>query len=290
MIDTEAGDLLKRSKLDPPISHLSNLLIEENDKAPISSITSHIRDKVSGNSAKPQSMIQNKYRTNEYPREAKKGFYSPDNKNELNNSNHHKLNQKDMSPDMVKARVFTEYFSMIDDLVIVTDMKLQIVSNNFSAKIVENVISKFNKHKKRLDMHAIQSETGPVQLDQCFKFFEKDQIRCNEDTLKNLIDICTVLNYKKKKHNPEDMKRFKEVKIDRILRLIENLENGIKISKRQEDSGNNPNHFKKITKLKSSMRAINIKKSYLTVIFFHCRNVSFVFQRFSYSSRNTFSL
>lgn len=195
--------------------------------------------------------------------ENKKGYFTPDKKIEPN-SNQHRMNpnSNDMSPEVVKARVFAEYFSMIDDLVIVADMKLRIISNNFSAKIIENVINKFNKHKKRINMHNLKADGGATNLDDCFNYSDVDQFRCNEQTVMNLIDIYTVLNYKLKKHIPEEMKRFKEAKIDRILRFIESLESGIKISKREEEQAT---HLRKISKLKSSMRAINIKKSNLTV-------------------------
>jgi hypothetical protein len=172
--------------------------------------------------------------------------------------------QQDVPAEVIKARVFTEYFSMIDDLVIVADMKLRIVSSNFSAKIIENVVSKFNKYRKRINMHNLRDNGGPINLEDCFTFSESDQISCNEETVMNLIDIYTVLGYKLKKHVPEEMKRFKDAKIDRILRFIESLESGIKISKKEEEHAQS-SHFRKISKLKSSMRAINIKKSNLTV-------------------------
>lgn len=201
---------------------------------------------------------------------SRKGFYSPERKHPegaAGSPNQLKLLPKDtieLSAETIKAKVFTEYFSMIDDLVIVADMKLKIISNNYSAKIIENVIRKFNKHKKRINMQNLKPDSGNANLECCFNMLEKDQIRCNEETVMNLIDIYTVLNYKTKKLSEEEMKKFQDAKVDKILRIIEGLESGIKISKREEDEEKSTN-FKKISKMKSSMRAINIKKSNLTV-------------------------
>ena len=80
----------------------------------------------------------------------------------------------------------------------------------------------------------------------------------------NLVDIYTTLDFKNKKLNNEDMQRFQDKKIVGILKSIENISKGIKISNKQEENSQS-SKFKKVNKMKSSMRAINIKNSNLTV-------------------------
>ena len=238
---------------------------DEMDRFQSSSMVSiHKEPRGASQSTKHHTMIdKGTLNVEEFSKDHKKGFYSPEKKSDPNTANQYRLLHKDqasVSPELIQARVFAEYFSMIDDLVIVADMKLKIISNNFSAKILQNVINKFNKNQKRINMHNLKAEGTDVYLDHCFLFTESDQIRCNEETAMNLIDIYTKL----KKHHPDGIKRFKDSKLERILRCIESLERGIKISKREEEKDQS-SHFRKISKLKSSMRAINIKKSNLTV-------------------------
>ena len=169
-------------------------------------------------------------------KETRKGYYSPYNPKvdlasiSLKYSGSILAESNFMSTETIKAKVFTEYFSMIDDLVLVADMQFNIISNNYSPKIVESVIKKFNMQKKRVNIENLIAPVGTIHLDECFRFVENEMIKCSEETIMNLIDIYSVLNYKQKKYNPEDVQRFKELKIESILKKIEILDNGIKIS------------------------------------------------------------
>ena len=215
---------------------------------------------------KPSAMIGRPSMSDEYSVDGRRGLYSPERTRTDLISKEMTRSQADslVHAEKVKARVFTEYFSMIDDWVIVADMKLNIISNNYSAKIVDNVISKFNKQKKRINVQNLNGLSPGVTLDGCFKFVDREQIRCTEETIMNLVDIYTMLDFKNKKLNNEDMQRFQDKKIVGILKSIENISKGIKISNKQEENSQS-SKFKKVNKMKSSMRAINIKNSNLTV-------------------------
>ena len=60
----------------------------------------------------------------------------------------------------IKSRVFSEYFSMIADLLLVADMKFLVIHNNFSNKIRDSLVNKLNKNIKRFSMEII-SQTNP---------------------------------------------------------------------------------------------------------------------------------
>ena len=243
---------------------------QDSDKLPLAWRTnSHMLDmslRPLGIITKPSTMIGRPSMSDEYSVDGRRGFYSPERIRTDLISKEMTRSQADLlvHAEKVKARVFTEYFSMIDDWVIVADMKLNIISNNYSAKIVDNVISKFNKQKKRINVQNLNGLSPGVTLDGCFKFVDREQIRCTEETIMNLVDIYTMLDFKNKKLNNEDMQRFQDKKIVGILKSIENISKGIKISNKQEENSQS-SKFKKVNKMKSSMRAINIKNSNLTV-------------------------
>lgn len=243
---------------------------QDSDKLPLAWRTNgHMLDmplRPLGITTKPSTMIGRQSISDDFSVDGRRGFYSPERtrtdlvSKEITRSHADSL----VNAEKIKARVFTEYFSMIDDWVIVADMKLNIISNNYSAKIVDNVISKFNKQKKRINFQNLNGLGPGVTLDGCFKFVDREQIRCTEETIMNLVDIYTTLDFRNKKLNKEDMQRFQDKKIVGILKSIENISKGIKISNKQEESSQS-SKFKMINKMKSSMRAINIKNSNLTV-------------------------
>lgn len=272
VIDTEAGDLL-RSRREATNDHKLNGSISnpgqqpDTEKVNLTSESAPPKDQIrqNVNTTKHPTMLERPSTSEEFSIDGRRVFYSPDrNKELLSREVRTPFADIGISPETIKARVFTEYFSMIDDWVIVADMKLNIVSNNYSAKIVDNVVNKFNKQKKRINVQNLTGNNPNITLDECFKFVEREQIRCTEETIMNLIDIYSMLNYKQKKHSSEEVEKFKENKILPILKYIENLDSGIKISNKQEENVHSSG-FKKVSKLKSSMRAINIKNSNLTV-------------------------
>lgn len=111
------------------------------------------------------------------------------------------------------------------------------------------------------------TQTNPqahIKLDQCFVFVEREQLQCGEETINNLIEILNVIDYKSKKYKEEEMKKFKENGIDNILKIIEELDSGIKIGNSQTKKAAYAS-FKQLTKVKSSLRAINVKRNNLTV-------------------------
>lgn len=173
-----------------------------------------------------------------------------------------------MVNEPIKSRVFSEYFSMIADLVLVADVKFTIIHNNYSHKIRESLINKLNKQQTRFNMLNIM-ETNPsrhIKLDQCFNAVEREQLQCGEETINNLIKIFNVIGYRSKKHVEEEMNRFRDSQLLGILKTIEDLENNIKSSNNQSKKStssrfNNPNK----SKIKSSVRTIYVKRNYPTV-------------------------
>lgn len=230
------------------------VLPQESEKAPIFSR----RDSYS---MKYHTTIERSNTRDEF----KKQFNSPRHPKPDQKSNHYRqVSDTTMSPESVKARVFSEYFSMIDDWVMVADKRLNIISNNYSAKIVDNVINRFNTDKKRINTQNLLPGNEALTLDECFKFVEKEQMRCSKETVMNLIDIYGVLGFKQKKYVQEEIEKFKEANVFSILKKLEVLDSGIKLSNQQEEHAEK-SVLKKINMLKSSMRAIYVKNSNLIV-------------------------
>lgn len=190
--------------------------------------------------------------------------------------------------EQTKVRVFSEYLSMIEDLVLVVDKYFNLIANNYNSKTAGSVI---NKLKKRVD--RVQLSRPGALLTDLFCHLENDHtdhIKCNPDTVNSLITLYTCMEYKKYKMDPEKKSEYEAKKIDKILNTIEMLENGIKLSsklskgqpkvKPQMASGSSSGStqsqskiikstgligatsgtFKKLT---SCLRAINLKKDEL---------------------------
>ena len=270
-IDIEAGGMLK---INPPMlkpEMISLQFTDDNDKE-LNALKDEDAIQNKGNDGKDITVIDRFNISDDASKETRKGCYLPDKQKvdlaniSLKYSDPFNVESNFMSTETIKAKVFTEYFSMIDDLVLVADMKLNIISNNYLPKIVESVIKKFNMQKKRVNIENLIAPVGTIHLDECFRFVENEMIKCSEETIMNLIDIYSVLNYKQKKYNPEDVQRFKELKIESILKKIEILDNGIKISNKQEENVQN-SLSNSVSKLRSSMKAINVKNSNLTVTY-----------------------
>lgn len=167
----------------------------------------------------------------------------------------------------IKTWVFSEYISMIADLLLVADMNFTVIHNNYSHKIRDSLVKYLNRQQKRFKMEVI-GETNPskqIKLDECFEWVKREQLRCQEETVNNLIQVFNVIDYKTKKYNEEEMNRFEKNNLVNILKTIEDLDSGIKLGNKETLKGPYSN-FKQLSKVRSSLRAINIKRNSVTVV------------------------
>jgi signal transduction histidine kinase/CheY-like chemotaxis protein len=163
-----------------------------------------------------------------------------------------------MPIENIKLRVFAEYFSMIDELVLVADKRLNVINSNHSPRNANFVV---NRIRKRFN---ITNFTKPgATLDQLFRYLPADQLQCGNDTVSSLVTLFSSFDYKKNKLILEKMEGYKKARIDSILQVIESLQTGIKLSNQTEKDNKitNPKQplraAKTLGKVKSSMKAIN---------------------------------
>lgn len=163
----------------------------------------------------------------------------------------------------IKVRVFAEYFSMIEDLVLVADKKFNLIANNHTSRNVNTIVTRI---KKRFNQHYL-SKSGST-LDQIFQELPNDQLQCMTNTVSSLLNIYTMFDYKKNKFDPFKIIEFREAKIERILKVLERFDNGVRISNKQDQNANKETKhktLKKLHRLKSSMRALPINKDNVVV-------------------------
>jgi len=162
------------------------------------------------------------------------------------------LNESYHVGEAIKIHIFTEYFNMMEELLLVADSKLNIIANNYSYKLYEKVVKKLHK---RFIMTNLQQTDKELSLQDMFEELPNDSLQCGEETINYLISVYQTFDFANTKVSRAEYYRRK--KIDQILNLIENLETGVKISKRQEESHTMKTN-KKVTGLRSSVRAINL--------------------------------
>ena len=167
----------------------------------------------------------------------------------------------------IKLRVFAEYFSMIDDLVLVADKQFNIIANNHTSRNVNFIVSRL---KRRFNQEFL-SKPGAT-LDQLFQELPNDQLQCLNETVTSLLNIFSIFDYKKNKTDPIKLESYREDKIDRILKVLDRFDTRLRISNKPEPTSCSDillpkASSKKLHRLKTSMRTVPVTKDNIVVVF-----------------------
>lgn len=162
--------------------------------------------------------------------------------------------------DTLSSRVMSEYFLMIEELILVADQKLELMLNNFSPQIWKSVVKRISNRIKTKKLQFIDSSDS---LESIFTRNCSDPVYCGEETIINLINLCSLFDYSVRKQNEREY--FKEKKLDRILAVVEKLEKSIKVSKSPSEQNPIVGYIKDIKKVTGSVRGIDFKSKNKTV-------------------------
>lgn len=164
------------------------------------------------------------------------------------------LNETDKVQDALRSRIMSEYFSMIEDFILVADHKLSLMLNNFSPQIWKSVIKKIKNRMKFKELQFADCNDG---LESLFTKSYVEPIYCGEDTIINMINLYKVFDYSARK--VKDIEYFKDKKLDKILLVLEKLEKTTKISLNPNEQNPIVGYIKDIKKVTGSVRGIDFK-------------------------------
>lgn len=165
------------------------------------------------------------------------------------------LNETDKVQDAaLRSRIMSEYFSMIEDFILVADHKLSLMLNNFSPQIWKSVIKKIKNIMKFKELQFADFSDG---LESLFTKNYVEPIYCGEDTIINMINLYKVFDYSARK--VKDIEYFKDRKLDKILSVLEKLEKTTKISLNPNEQNPIVGYIKDIKKVTGSVRGIDFK-------------------------------
>ena len=128
------------------------------------------------------------------------------------------------------AKLLIEYFSMVDELILVANSQMKVIASNFSERIMDNVVSKMASRFAIENM--VEGKEGNFEMENMFREMKKDMMFCGNETYGNLIKIFEIFNYEETKQKKKE--KYKKKKIDRILKYISNLKEENRISDSKE--------------------------------------------------------
>ena len=160
------------------------------------------------------------------------------------------------------AKMLIEYFSMVDELILVANCQMKVIGNNFSEKIMGTVVSKM---PKRFDIEALQEGKDKVlDLEAMFQELESDSCFCGLETCSNLIRIQEDLlnDSPRESRTPSREDFLKSRKVDGIIKSISMLREEMKKAEAKEPRLELIN---KTNKVLSSLQAADLSRDNLVV-------------------------
>lgn len=170
--------------------------------------------------------------------------------------------ESDLNRDSLKSQVITEYFSMIEELILVADQQLNLMLSNFSPDIWKNVTKPI---RERFKVKQLQLADISDPLEGIFSRNMLEPIYCGEDTIVNLIALYKVFEFGSRK--VEEKEYFREKRLDRILTMIEKLDVTTKIGKSPSEQVPIVGLIKNTKKVTGSVRGIDYKSKNKIVIY-----------------------
>ena len=164
------------------------------------------------------------------------------------------LNESQNQADQLRARVMTEYFSMIEELLLVADQKLTLLSNNFSPQIWKNVVKLI---KNRFKVKTLQLSDNLDSLESLFVKGYTEPLYCSEDTVINLFNLYSIFEYETLKTIKKSF--FKERKLERVLSVIEKLQRSTLFKKIPYEQEPIIGYIKEYKKISGSVRGVDFK-------------------------------
>lgn len=172
------------------------------------------------------------------------------------------LNDSDPNNDAIKMRLYSEYFSIIEDLVVISDSDFHIIMSNFNNEICRRVIKKM---PRIFSSSFVQSPESITNLGECFYENYEGSMNVPEETVHNLISLAAVFDLKEECESQSKLAMLESKKILKCLKAISRLDHGVRKSKEDEMPSNSfgKGHEKKF---RSSLRAINITKQIMATM------------------------
>ena len=164
------------------------------------------------------------------------------------------LNESHNQTDQLRVRVMTEYFSMIEELLLVADYKMALLTNNFCPQIWKNVVKPI---RNRFKVKALQLADNADSLEGLFVNSHADPLYCGEDTIFNLLSLYSIFDYPNAKVTQRAV--FKEKKLDRVLSVIEKLQTWGRVSKSPYQQEPIVGFLKEFKRISGSVRGIDFK-------------------------------
>lgn len=172
------------------------------------------------------------------------------------------LNESNNPTDQLRVRVMTEYFSMIEELLLVADQRMTLITNNFSPQVWKNVVKLI---RNRFKVKALQFADNADNLEAIFVNGHSDPMYCGEDTLFNLFSLFSIFDYQNTKKLQQGSLQ-KEKKIDKVLSVLEKLQNTTKLNTNQVGQEPIVGFMKDFKKIIGSVRGIDFKSKNKIVI------------------------
>ena len=167
-----------------------------------------------------------------------------------------------LNHDLLKSQVISEYFSMIEELILVADQRLNLMLSNFSPDIWKNVTKPI---RDRFIVKQLQLADISDPLEGIFSRNILEPIYCGEDTIINLIALYKVFDFGSRK--VEEKEYFREKRLDRILTMIEKMDVTTKFGKSPSEQVPIVGLIKNTKKVTGSVRGIDYKSKNKIVIY-----------------------
>ncbi len=168
-------------------------------------------------------------------------------------------NQK--SRDRIHSKILSEYFTMIEDLIVLVDEELVIVSNNYSAKPELNIPSAI---RSSIGLSADARLKVGTSLSENLDLVRNSPTKCNEQTLRQLAKISEALEFKRRKADYYHLKKFRQNEIDTCLFEIEKHEE-LLYQRDQHNAVASKMHFSSTGNARTSLREVNFLQAGLIV-------------------------
>lgn len=165
------------------------------------------------------------------------------------------------SKDRIHSNILNEYFTMIEDLMVLADEELSVVSNNYSKKPDLSIPAAI---KSSIGLRPDAGLKVGTSLSQNLDLKRDSPTKCNEQTLRQLIRISEALEFKRRKADYYHLNKFRQKDIDSCLFEIERHEELLN-QRELPNAFSSKSHFSSNGNARASLREVNYLQAGLIV-------------------------